>query len=74
MRRRLRSMAGRWFPGTTGLDRVPDPSTLEKITLRCGQGAVNQLNDVLAKKAHEKRLVKLDKVRAGTTVVPANVA
>ena len=55
-------------------ERAPHPSTLEKITSRCGQSAVDQLNDVLLKKAHEERLVKLDKVRADTTVVPANVA
>jgi len=54
-------------------ERVPHPSTLEKITSRCGQGAVDQLNEVLLKKGHEKKLVKLDKVRADTTVVPANV-
>lgn len=51
---------------------VPHPSTLEKITSRCGQGAVDQLNEVLLKKGHEQK-VKLDKVRAGTTVVPANL-
>ena len=41
---------------------------MEKITSRCGQGAVDQLNDVLLKKGYEKKLVKLDKVRADTTV------
>ena len=54
-------------------ERVPHPSTLEKITSRCGQAAVDQLNDVLLKKGHEDKLVKLEKVRVDTTVVPANV-
>jgi IS5 family transposase len=54
-------------------ERVPHPSTLEKVTSRCGQAAVDQLNDVLLKKGHEDKLVKLEKVRVGTTVVPANV-
>ena len=49
-------------------ERVPHPSTLEKITSRCGQAAVDQLNDVLLKKGHEDKLVKLEKVRVDTTV------
>jgi transposase, IS5 family len=52
---------------------VPHPSTLEKITTRCGQGAVDALNEALVAKAAEDHLVKLDKLRADTTVVPANV-
>jgi IS5 family transposase len=52
---------------------VPGPSTLEKITSRCGEAAVGQLNDALLAKAHAKKLVKLDKARADTTVVPADV-
>jgi transposase, IS5 family len=52
---------------------VPHPSTLEKPTSRCGAEAVEQLNEVLLKKAHDNKLIKLDKVRADTTVVPADV-
>ena len=52
---------------------VPHPSTLEKITTRCGHGAVDALNEALVAKAAEDHLVKLDKLRADTTVVPANV-
>jgi transposase, IS5 family len=54
-------------------EAVPHPSTLEKVTSRCGQGAVDQLNEALLKKGHGEHLVKLDKVRVDTTVVPANV-
>lgn len=55
-------------------DPVPHPSTLEKITARCGAGCVDALNEALLAKAHEQRLIKTDAVRADTTVVPANVA
>jgi IS5 family transposase len=53
--------------------RVPHPTTLMKITTRCGEAAVAALNDVLLAKAVEHRLVKTGKVRADTTVVSANV-
>ena len=54
--------------------RVPHPSTLEKITTRCGPETVAQLNEALLVKAAAARVVRLDKVRADTTVVAANVA
>jgi transposase, IS5 family len=53
--------------------RVPHPTTLMKITTRCGEDTVQQLNDTLLAKAHGEHVVKLDKVRADTTVVEANV-
>lgn len=55
-------------------ERVPHPTTLMKITSRCGQQAVDELNEVLLAKAHEEKPVRLDRVRADTTVVEANVA
>ncbi len=55
-------------------ERVPHPTTLMKITTRCGEEAVAQLNEVLLAKAHEEKFVRLDRVRADTTVVEANVA
>src|SRR5918996_3919523 len=54
--------------------RVPHPTTLMKITKRCGQQAVDGLNEALLAKAHDDKLIRLDKVRADTTVVEANVA
>ena len=54
--------------------RVPHPSTLGKITTRCGPEAIEALNQALLIKAAEEKAVKLDKVRVDTTVVPANVA
>jgi len=56
------------------LDAVtPHPTTLMKITSRCGEEAVAGLNEALLAKAAEEHVVKLDRVRADTTVVEANV-
>src|SRR5688500_13914407 len=55
--------------GTT----VPHPSTLGKITARCGPGAVDALNEALLVKAGAAKVIKTNQVRADTTVVPANV-
>lgn len=52
----------------------PHPTTLMKITTRCGEKAVAGLNEQLLAKAAEKKVIRLDKVRADTTVVEANVA
>jgi IS5 family transposase len=54
--------------------KVPHPSTLMKITTRCGETAVNGLNEALLAKAAEARVLKTNRVRADTTVVEANVA
>jgi IS5 family transposase len=54
--------------------RVPHPSTLGKLTARCGANVIEQLNAALLAKAAAAKVVKTDKVRADTTVVPANVA
>lgn len=54
--------------------RVPHPTTLMKITTRCGKQTVAQLNDALLAKAHDHKLLRLDRLRADTTVVEANVA
>jgi len=53
---------------------VPHPTTLMKITTRCGHSAVDGLNDALIAKATEAKVLKLNRVRADTTVVEANVA
>jgi transposase, IS5 family len=54
--------------------RVPHPTTLMKLTTRCGEGAVAGLNEALLVKAAGRKLVRTDKVRADTTVVEAAVA
>ena len=54
--------------------RVPHPTTLMKITTRCGDDAVTGLNEALLVKAVAHKLLRTDKVRADTTVVAAAVA
>ena len=54
--------------------RVPHPTTLMKITTRCGDEAVTGLNEALLAKAATAKLLRTDKVRADTTVIPAAVA
>ena len=53
--------------------RVPHPTTLMKITTRCGDDAVAGLNEALLAKAAAAKLLRTDKVRADTTVVEAAV-
>ena len=53
---------------------VPHPTTLMKLTTRCGSTAVNGLNEALLAKAAEAKVLRTNRVRADTTVVPANVA
>src|SRR6476659_3706210 len=58
-----------------GLDgAVPHPTTLMKLTTRCGSTAVNGLNEALLAKAAEAKVLRTNRVRADTTVVPANVS
>lgn len=54
--------------------RVPHPTTLMKITSRCGDEAVAGLNEALLAKASQAKLLRTDKVRADTTVVAAAVS
>jgi IS5 family transposase len=52
---------------------VPHPTTLMKLTTRCGSAAVDGLNEALLAKAAEAKLLRTTRVRADTTVIPANV-
>ena len=53
---------------------VPHPTTLMKLTTRCGSAAVDGLNEALLAKAAEAKVLRTNRVRADTTVVPANVS
>jgi transposase, IS5 family len=53
--------------------QVPHPTTLMKLTTRCGSAAVDGLNEALLAKAAEAKLLRTTRVRADTTVVAANV-
>jgi IS5 family transposase len=54
--------------------KVPHPTTLMKLTSRCGEDAVAGLNEALWAKAAQAKLLRTARVRADTTVIPANVA
>jgi IS5 family transposase len=54
--------------------RVPHPTTLMKLTTRCGTAAVAGCNEALLAKAADAKLLRTNRVRADTTVVPADVA
>jgi transposase, IS5 family len=58
-----------------GLDgKVPHPTTLMKLTTRCGEGAVAGLNEALLGRAAGAKLLRTGRVRADTTVIAADVA
>jgi transposase, IS5 family len=48
--------------------RVPHPTTLMKLTSRCGEDAVAGLNEALWAKAAAAKLLRTVRVRADTTV------
>src|SRR5437016_1671593 len=52
---------------------VPHPTTLMKLTTRCGSAAVDGLNEALPAMAAGQKLLRTARLRADTTVVPANV-
>ena len=66
--------AGSGSVGSRSVARVPHPTTLMKITTRCGVAAIDGLNEALLAKAVEAKVLKTNRVRADTTVIEANVA
>ena len=54
--------------------KVPHPTTLMKLTTRCGVAAVDGCNEALLAKAVKAKLLRTTRLRADTTVVPADVA
>jgi IS5 family transposase len=54
--------------------KVPHPTTLMKLTSRCGEETVAGLNEALWAKAAGVKLLRTVRVRADTTVISANVA
>src|SRR5215211_4780076 len=53
--------------------RVPDPSTLMKLTKRLGPGLVEELNAELLSLAVERRVLRSRRLRVDTTVVEGDV-
>ena len=68
------SLAWRRFCRIAITDAVPHPSTLMKITTRCGPTAIEGLNEALLAKASAAKVLKTNRVRADTTVIEANIA
>lgn len=54
-------------------ERAPHPSTLMKITTRCGSRTVEELNAHLVSIGVEAGVVDMEWLRADTTVVPADI-
>jgi len=54
--------------------KVSHPTTLMKLTTRCGTAAVDGCNEALLATAAEVRLLRTNRLRADTTVIPGNVA
>jgi len=54
-------------------DRVPDDTTLVKLTRKYGEDIVRDLNDALVLKLKEEKVVRGRKFRMDTTVVEANI-
>jgi transposase, IS5 family len=54
-------------------EAAPHPSTLMKITTRCGAELIEQLNAELVAAAVEAGVVEMQWLRADTTVVPADI-
>lgn len=52
---------------------APHPSTLMKITTRCGPELIEELNATLIAKAVDVGVVDMGWLRADTTVVPADI-
>lgn len=53
--------------------RVPDPSTLMKLTMRLGPGLVEELNAELLSLAVERKVLRSRRLRVDTTVLEADV-
>ncbi|VBA50706.1 hypothetical protein LAUMK191_02006 [Mycobacterium attenuatum] len=68
------SITWRWFCRIPLDGAVAHPTTLMKLTTRCGSAAIDGLNEALLAKAAEAKLLRTSRVRADTTVVAANVA
>jgi IS5 family transposase len=54
-------------------ERAPHPTTLMKITTRCGSSTIDLLNAELIAKASDAGMIDLTWLRADTTVIPADI-
>ena len=54
-------------------DRVPDDTTLIKLTRKYGEDTLDELNDALVLKLKEEKVIKGRKLRMGTMVTEVNI-
>ena len=54
-------------------DKVPDSTTLIKLTKRFGEDTLQQINGLLVQKLKESKLIRGKKLRADTTVIESNI-
>lgn len=67
------SLAWRSFCRLSLEDRVPDDTTLIKLTHKYGDATLRDLNDALVLKLKEKKVIRGRKFRVDTTVTEANI-
>lgn len=69
------SLVWRSFCRLNLTDKVPDPTTLIKLTHRLGPSVIERLNDLLMAKLAEEKVMKKhgQRIRVDTTVMEANI-
>lgn len=67
------SLAWRRFCHLSLDDKVPDSTTLIKLTHKYGEGTVQKLNDALVMKLKEGKVIRGKKLRIDTTVVESDI-
>ena len=67
------SFAWRHFCHFSLEDRVPDSTTMIKLTHKYGEDTVRDLNDTLVLKLKEEKVIRGRKLRIDTTVVEADI-
>lgn len=67
------SIAWRRFCGIPYMDKVPDDSTLIKLTHKYGEETLAQLHQLIIKELVQRKIVRGRKIRVDTTVVASNI-
>ena len=67
------SIKWRIFCHLTFEDKVPDSTTLVKLTKKYGR-VIDELNELLTQAAREKKIIRWKKLRADTTVIGAPIS
>lgn len=53
-------------------EKLPDPTTLMKLTKKYGDEVIKEINKILVQKAKEKKIIKGKKLRIDTSVIESN--